>query len=172
MARLRSMAQRSESLDHVLVITPTYNEAENIESIIGRLRAAVPNAYCLIADDNSPDGTGAIADRMAAQDKHIHVLHRAGKEGLAAAYLAGFKWGLERGFDVIAEMDADGSHQPELLPAMLRAAALRFWISRLWDFHLPREASMLVPHDPTHFERVLRERIAHPLTLADAPVLA
>ena len=60
----------------------------------------------------------------------------------------------------------------ELLPAMLRAAALRFWISRLWDFHLPREASMLVPHDPTHFERVLRERIAHPLTLADAPVLA
>ncbi|BEH00765.1 polyprenol monophosphomannose synthase [Brooklawnia propionicigenes] len=121
MARLRSMAQRSESLDHVLVITPTYNEAENIESIIGRLRAAVPNAYCLIADDNSPDGTGAIADRMAAQDKHIHVLHRAGKEGLAAAYLAGFKWGLERGFDVIAEMDADGSHQPELLPAMLQA---------------------------------------------------
>lgn len=115
------MAQRSESLAHVLVVTPTYNEAENIESIIGRLRAAVPNAYALIADDNSPDGTGAIADRMAAQDDKVHVLHRAGKEGLAAAYLAGFQWGLERGFDVVVEMDADGSHQPELLPAMLQA---------------------------------------------------
>lgn len=115
------MAQRSESLAHVLVVVPTYNEAENIEPIINRLRAAVPNAYALIADDNSPDGTGIIADRLAAQDDKIHVLHRAGKEGLAAAYLAGFQWGLDRGFDVLVEMDADGSHQPELLPSMLQA---------------------------------------------------
>lgn len=115
------MAERTESLDRVLVITPTYNEAENIEPIITRLRAAVPQAHSLIADDNSPDGTGAIADRMAADDPHVHVLHRAGKEGLAAAYLAGFEWGLEHGYDVLVEMDADGSHQPELLPAMLTA---------------------------------------------------
>lgn len=120
-ARLPYMAQRTQSLDHVLVVTPTYNEADNIESIIGRLRAACPHAYSLIADDASPDGTGAIADRMAAQDDHIFVMHRAGKAGLAAAYLAGFDWGLERGFDVLVEMDADGSHQPELLPSMLQA---------------------------------------------------
>ncbi|EPH02809.1 dolichol-phosphate mannosyltransferase [Propionibacterium sp. oral taxon 192 str. F0372] len=105
----------------VLVITPTYNEAENIESIVARLRAAVPSAHSLIMDDNSPDGTGEIADRMAAEDDHIHVVHRPGKQGLAAAYLAGFTWGLERGYDVLVEMDADGSHQPELLPDVLAA---------------------------------------------------
>lgn len=117
------MTERTEALDRVLVITPTYNEAENIEPIIARLRAAVPTAHSLIVDDNSPDGTGAIADRMAAADDHIHVLHRPGKGGLAAAYLAGFAWGLDAGNDVLVEMDADGSHQPELLPEML--AALR-----------------------------------------------
>lgn len=115
------MAERTESLDRVLVITPTYNEAENIEPIIKRLRAAVPTAHSLIADDNSPDGTGAIADRLAAADDHIHVMHRPGKGGLAAAYLAGFEWGLARDYDVLVEMDADGSHQPELLPLMLTA---------------------------------------------------
>ena len=115
------MAERNESLARVLVITPTYNEAENIESIISRLRAAVPQAHSLIVDDNSPDGTGEIADRMAAADPNVHVLHRAGKEGLAAAYLAGFSWGLEHDYDVLVEMDADGSHQPELLPSMLDA---------------------------------------------------
>lgn len=115
------MAQRTESLARVLVITPTYNEAENIESIVSRLRAAVPAAHSLIVDDNSPDGTGDIADQLAAADSNVHVLHRAGKGGLAAAYLAGFAWGLERGYEVIVEMDADGSHQPELLPAMLDA---------------------------------------------------
>lgn len=117
------MALRNESLDRILVITPTYNEAENLAPIIKRLREAVPSAHCLIADDNSPDGTGAIADRMAAEDPAIHVLHRAGKQGLAAAYLAGFAWGLDRNYDVLVEMDADGSHQPELLPSLL--AALR-----------------------------------------------
>ena len=116
------MADRKrEPLDKVLVIIPTYNEVENLESVVGRLREAVPAADALIADDNSPDGTGAIADRLAAEDDHIHVLHRSGKEGLAAAYVAGFRWGLENGYDVLVEMDADGSHRPTFLPAMLAA---------------------------------------------------
>jgi dolichol-phosphate mannosyltransferase len=72
-----------------------------------------------VADDNSPDGTGALADGLAATDDHIHVLHRKGKEGLGAAYIAGFRWGLEQGYDVLVEHDADGSHQPEYLPGML-----------------------------------------------------
>ncbi|CAI9409555.1 MULTISPECIES: polyprenol monophosphomannose synthase [Aestuariimicrobium] len=105
----------------VLVVIPTYNEAENIESIVGRLRTAVPVADVLVADDNSPDGTGAIADRLAKSDPQIHVMHRAGKQGLGAAYLAGFAWGLERNYDAIVEMDADGSHQPEQLPLLLDA---------------------------------------------------
>jgi len=106
-------------LGRILVIIPTYNERENITTIIQRLRAAVPEAHVLIADDNSPDGTGVIADDLAAADEHIHTLHRMGKEGLGAAYLAGFAWGLEHGFDVLVEMDADGSHQPEQLPLLL-----------------------------------------------------
>ena len=108
-------------LERVLVIIPTYNEAENIESITARLRTAVPRAHVLIADDNSPDGTGAIADRIAERDDQVHVLHRKGKEGLGAAYLAGFHWGLGRDYQVLVEMDADGSHQPEQLPSMLEA---------------------------------------------------
>ena len=113
------MAVYSQSLGTVLVIIPTYNEAQNIEPIVARLRAAVPEADALIADDNSPDGTGQIADRLAASDSHVHVLHRAGKQGLAAAYVAGFHWGLDHGYGVLVEMDADGSHQPEFLPAIL-----------------------------------------------------
>jgi dolichol-phosphate mannosyltransferase len=105
----------------VLVIVPTYNEATNIAAVIGRLRAAVPEADVLIADDNSPDGTGKIADELASDDRdgRIHVLHRPGKQGLGAAYLAGFRWGLDRGYDVLVEMDADGSHRPEELPRLL-----------------------------------------------------
>ncbi|WP_316667736.1 polyprenol monophosphomannose synthase [uncultured Propionibacterium sp.] len=113
--------RKREPLDKVLVIIPTYNEAENLGPIVQRLREAVPTADALVADDNSPDGTGAVADRLAAADDHIHVLHRAGKEGLAPAYVAGFRWGLENGYDVLVEMDADGSHQPQFLPAMLDA---------------------------------------------------
>ena len=105
----------------VLVIIPTYNESENIERIVARVREAVPEAHVLVADDNSPDGTGKQADAMADADPHVHVMHRLGKEGLGAAYLAGFEWGLERGYDVLVEMDADGSHQPEQLPRLLKA---------------------------------------------------
>jgi dolichol-phosphate mannosyltransferase len=108
-------------LGPILVIVPTYNERENVARITARVRASVPEAHLLIADDNSPDGTGAIADQLAADDDHVHVMHRLGKEGLAAAYMAGFAWGLERGYEVLIEMDADGSHQPEQLPLLLDA---------------------------------------------------
>jgi dolichol-phosphate mannosyltransferase len=103
------------------LILPTYNEAENIEPIVARLRAAVPEADILVADDNSPDDTGKIADTIAAGDSRVQVLHREGKEGLGAAYLAGFRWGIEHGYGVLVEMDADGSHQPEELPRLLTA---------------------------------------------------
>lgn len=115
------VTEQFADLGPILVIIPTYNEMENVERITARVRTAVPEAHILVADDNSPDGTGRIADELAAADDHIHVLHRLGKEGLAAAYMAGFAWGLERGYDVLIEMDADGSHKPEQLPAMLDA---------------------------------------------------
>lgn len=108
-------------LGGILVIIPTYNEALNLESIVSRVRAAVADADILVVDDNSPDGTGKLADELSADDAHVHVLHRAGKEGLGAAYLAGFGWGLERGYGVLVEMDADGSHRPEELPRLLTA---------------------------------------------------
>jgi dolichol-phosphate mannosyltransferase len=107
----------------VLVIIPTYNESENLERIVTRLHTHNPGVHVLVADDNSPDGTGEIADKLATKDQRVHVLHRKGKEGLGAAYLAGFRWGLEEGYAVIVEMDADGSHRPEDLPRLL--AALR-----------------------------------------------
>jgi len=108
-------------LGRIVVIIPTYNERENLPLITARLRAAVPEAHVLVADDNSPDGTGAIADDLVAADDHVHVMHRRGKEGLGAAYLAGFDWALDNGYDVVVEMDADGSHQPEQLPRLLDA---------------------------------------------------
>lgn len=107
----------------VAVIIPTFNEAENVEEIVGRVRASVPDADILVADDNSPDGTGEIADKLAVGDDHVHVLHRAGKQGLGAAYLAGFGWALDRGYGAVVEMDADGSHDPAELPALLSALA-------------------------------------------------
>jgi dolichol-phosphate mannosyltransferase len=105
----------------VLVIIPTYNERDNIELIVGRLFAALPHAQVLIVDDASPDGTGKLAEAMRAEDPRVNVLHRSGKAGLGAAYIAGFTWALERGFDVLVEMDADGSHAPEQLPQLIAA---------------------------------------------------
>lgn len=105
--------------DGALVVIPTYNEAGNLERIIDRLLAAVPAAHILVVDDGSADGTGGIADRRSADDPRIHVIHRRGKLGLGSAYIAGFRWGIERGFATLVEMDADGSHPPESLPAML-----------------------------------------------------
>ena len=114
-------AQARPPIGKVVVLIPTYNERENVSSIVSRLRAAVPAADVLVLDDNSPDGTGAVADRMAADDAQVRVLHRQCKEGLGAAYLAGFAWALEHGYDVMVEMDADGSHQPEQLHSLLEA---------------------------------------------------
>jgi len=107
----------------VLVIIPTYNEKDNIEIICSRLRAAVDNVDILIVDDNSPDGTGDIANALADADSHIHVMHRTAKNGLGAAYMSGFRWGLEHDYEALVEMDADGSHQPEQLPRLLTALA-------------------------------------------------
>lgn len=105
----------------VLTVIPTYNEKENLPVVVERLRATMPEAHILVVDDNSPDGTGEVADRLSAEDSNIHVLHRTVKDGLGGAYLAGFEWGLSRGYDVLVEMDADGSHQPEQLPLLVQA---------------------------------------------------
>ena len=107
--------------ERVLVIIPTYQERENLPVILDRVRAAVPTARVLVVDDSSPDGTGAIAEERVAADGMISVLHRPEKAGLGAAYVAGFGWGLDRDFDVLVEMDADGSHAPEQLPRLLAA---------------------------------------------------
>jgi dolichol-phosphate mannosyltransferase len=105
-----------------VVIIPTYNERDNIHTIVGRVRASAPEADVLIVDDASPDGTGDLADGLAAADPKVHVLHRLAKNGLGAAYLEAFEWGRARGYDYLVQLDADGSHQPEQLPALLTAA--------------------------------------------------
>lgn len=114
----------------VLVVVPTYVEAAALPTTLVRLRAAVPDADVLVVDDASPDGTGAIAEAWAAEDaersgrRAVHVLHRTGKQGLGTAYVAGFGWGLARGYGVLVEMDADGSHRAEDLPHLLAALAV------------------------------------------------
>jgi dolichol-phosphate mannosyltransferase len=105
----------------VLVIVPTYNEVENLERIVERLLAGVPTAHALVVDDGSPDGTGRLAQKLAAGDPRVHVLRREAKTGLGTAYIAGFRWARARGYDVVVEMDADGSHAPEQLPRLLTA---------------------------------------------------
>ena len=105
----------------VLVVMPTYDERDNLLPIAARLHAACPDVDLLVVDDNSPDGTGQLADALAAREAWVHVLHRAGKAGLGAAYIAGFGWARTGAYDVVVEMDADGSHAPEQLPQLLAA---------------------------------------------------
>ncbi len=102
-----------------LVVMPTYNESESIRAMVDRVRIALTEADLLIIDDGSPDGTGAIADELAASDDHVTVLHRPTKSGLGSAYLLGFGIAAERGYEAVVEIDADGSHDPDELPAML-----------------------------------------------------
>lgn len=111
------------ALSQVCVLIPTYNERENLAEVIARVREAEPRLDVLILDDNSPDGTGQLADRLAEDDPRVHVLHRAGKEGLGKAYLAGFAWAQQHGYDAVIEMDADGSHLPEQLERLLAAGS-------------------------------------------------
>jgi dolichol-phosphate mannosyltransferase len=111
----------ADSTGAVVVVIPTYNELDNLEDIVSRTRRAVPDADILVVDDNSPDGTGDLAEKLALTDEHVRVLHRTQKAGLGAAYLAGFDWALERGYGVLVEMDADGSHDPAELPRLLAA---------------------------------------------------
>ncbi|MGY2001397.1 polyprenol monophosphomannose synthase [Blastococcus sp. SYSU DS1024] len=105
----------------VCVCIPTYDERESLPRTLAAVRRAVPEAHVLVIDDNSPDGTGAVAEEIAARDPQVRVLHRPGKAGLGPAYVAGFRWALAQGFDVVAQMDADGSHRPEDLPRLLTA---------------------------------------------------
>jgi len=112
---------RIDGLGRVVMVIPTYDEADNLEWIVGRLRSAQPDVDVMVVDDNSPDGTGAIADRLAAEDPAVRVVHRTEKAGLGAAYLHGFRVALDAGYDVVGEMDADGSHQPEQLHRLLEA---------------------------------------------------
>ncbi|MEJ6493088.1 MAG: polyprenol monophosphomannose synthase [Actinomycetes bacterium] len=109
----------TSNLGKVLVVIPTYNERENLPLIVAGVRAAAPEVYILVADDNSPDGTGEVADDLAADDKAVQVLHRANKSGLGAAYLEAFQWAKDHGYDVVVEMDADGSHSPTDLVKIL-----------------------------------------------------
>src|SRR4051794_28532279 len=109
-------------MTEMLVIVPTYNEIDSLETLVDRVRQSVPGADILVVDDASPDGTGQLADRLAAADPAIRVLHRAAKDGLGKAYLAGFDDAIARGYRYAVEIDADGSHDPAELPAMLALA--------------------------------------------------
>lgn len=116
------MAGPARPSQRTLVIIPTYNERENLPLIVRRVHDACPAVHVLVVDDGSPDGTGELADELALADPdRVHVMHRASKDGLGAAYLAGFAWGMERRYSVLVEMDADGSHAPEQLHRLLEA---------------------------------------------------
>ena len=107
--------------ERYLVILPTYNESENLPRIVPLILEQDPRLEVLVVDDNSPDGTGRLATSLAELNPRVHVLHRTEKQGLGRAYLAGFAWGLERGYDRLFEMDADFSHAPKFLPDLLKA---------------------------------------------------
>jgi dolichol-phosphate mannosyltransferase len=118
----RAVPRRSNhAWGRVLVIMPTFNELDSLPGVVRHLLGAVPDVDVLVVDDSSPDGTGALADSIASEDPRVHVLHREHRDGLGRAYLAGFAWARDHGYDVVVEMDADGSHPAETLPAMLDA---------------------------------------------------
>jgi dolichol-phosphate mannosyltransferase len=119
----QAMGERDAAMGRVVIVMPTYNERQNLEIIAGRIREAVPEADLLVVDDNSPDGTGDLADKLAEKDPQVQVMHRTEKAGLGRAYVAGFTWALDNGYDLIVEMDADGSHRPEDLPRLLATSA-------------------------------------------------
>jgi len=104
-----------------IAVVPTYNEVTNLEDVVRRIREHIPDLDVLVVDDASPDGTGELADKLSESDPQVHVLHRLGKQGLGVAYLDGFGWAISHGYDVLVQMDADGSHQPEQLPSLLSA---------------------------------------------------
>lgn len=120
MAPTTNAAPRSP-VERVVVLIPTYNERDNLPRILDAVRAEAPSLDIVVLDDNSPDGTGAVADEYAARDSQVRVLHRERKEGLGRAYLHGFRWAMDHGYDVMVEMDADGSHQPHHLHSILTA---------------------------------------------------
>ena len=105
-----------------LICVPTYNELENLPLLVDAIFEVVPDVEILVIDDNSPDGTGALADQIAAKDKRVHVLHRPGKQGLGRAYIAGFQWALAHDHELVFEMDCDFSHPPRFLPEFLKKA--------------------------------------------------
>jgi dolichol-phosphate mannosyltransferase len=105
----------------ILIVVPTYNELMNLPHIVPVILSQDPRLHILVVDDNSPDGTGALADRLGEIEPRVHTLHRANKEGLGKAYIAGFRWALERDYEIVFEMDADFSHDPDRLPDFLRA---------------------------------------------------
>ncbi|WP_425553419.1 polyprenol monophosphomannose synthase [Gryllotalpicola kribbensis] len=111
---------------------PTYNERDNVEWIVGRVRRAQPDAHVLVVDDSSPDGTGELADALAAADERVHVLHRPGKQGLGRAYIEAMRWGIARGYGVLVELDADGSHQPEQLGRLLDVQGADLVLGSRW----------------------------------------
>lgn len=122
MTRMKTPARGAlRGEERAIVIVPTYNESENVTRIVPRILSQDPRIEVLVVDDNSPDGTGALADELAADDPRVHVLHREAKEGLGRAYLAGFAWALARDYEFIFEMDADFSHDPFHIPEFLAA---------------------------------------------------
>jgi len=105
--------------DRALIVMPTYNEVDNLAAILPAIHGELPEAHILVVDDGSPDGTGRLADQLSSRDPRIHVLHRSGKLGLGTAYIAGFRYALAHGYQYVFEMDADFSHDPRYLPALL-----------------------------------------------------
>jgi dolichol-phosphate mannosyltransferase len=193
MAEAGGPAEAGERVASTLVVIPTYNERDNLEPLLARLHAVEPDVDVLVVDDGSPDGTGELADKLAEDDPRVRVLHRPGKAGLGAAYLAGFAVALDGRYGVVVEMDADGSHAPEDLPALLAALsggaggegadvvlgsryvpggqvlnwpAYRNWISRGGNLY-SRLALGVSVHDITGGYRVFRREVLEALPLQD-----